>query len=534
MSYKKIMSTLFSNRGGTPQLQPLPGQIANNAGGFYYEIDDYTLLDRFLILGTESGTYYVNPVKLTLQNTLAIQRMLETNGPKVVERIVEISSSGRAPKNDSALFALALAASSKDLGTRKVALAALPKVARTGTHLLHFVDYLSNLRGWGRALRRAVGNWFTQMSVERLSLQAVKYYQRDGWSLRDLLRLSHPICDENEDRRALFNWIVKPKDQEAIQNVHRLRLLEGTYRAKAASSSEEIASIVRKYSLPREALPTAALNSAEVWDALLVDMPMMAMIRNLAKMTQVGLLKPFSSAAEYVSTRLCDREELIRAKINPFHLLLASRIYAQGRGELGSLVWDPIPSIVEALDKAFETAFSLVTPTNKRILIGVDVSGSMQGTACVGSPIINSAEAAAAVSLFLVRTERNALVMAFDTAERNLLITPNQRLDDVIKVTKALCGGGTDLSIPVTYALSNYLEVDAFIILTDNETWAGRTHPSEALKEYRSLINPQAKLVVMATAANGGTICDPDDPLSFGIAGFDASAPQLAMDFIAE
>ncbi len=533
MSYKKIIQTLFSHQVATAQTNPLPGQIANNAGGYFYKIDDWALLDRFLILGTEAGTYYVKPVKLTKQNTSVIQRMLVTDGPKVVERIVEISASGRAPKNDAALFALALAASCSEVSTRQAALAALPKVARTGTHLLHFVDYVSNLRGWGRALRRAVGNWFIQMPVEQLSLQAVKYYQREGWSLRDLLRLSHPKCDQDEDRRALFNWIVKPDDPEAIQKARRLRLIEGSYQAKTAASPQELAAVVQKYSLPREALPTQALNYVEVWNALLVDMPMMAMIRNLAKMSQVGLLQPFAPAADYVATRLRDREELINAKINPFHLLLASRVYAKGRGELGSLVWGPVAPIVEALDAAFETAFSLVTPTNKRILVGIDVSGSMQGTACAGSAILSVVEAAAAIGLFLVRSEKNAHVMAFDTEEQNLLITPGQRLDDVIRnVTRF--GGGTDLAIPVTYALSRNLEIDAFIILTDNETWAGKMHPVQALQKYRDLINPQAKLVVMAMAANSGTICDPTDPLSFGVAGFDASAPQLAMDFIAE
>lgn len=521
MKYKQIISTLFSS--------PLPGQIPNNAGGYYYKIDDWALLDRFLILGTEAGTYYVRPVKLTEENTSVIQRMLLTDGVKVVQRIVEISASGRAPKNDTAIFALALAASCKEVATRQAALAALPKVARTGTHLLQFADYVNRMRGWGRALRRAVGNWFTEMPVEKLSLQAVKYYQREGWSLRDLLRLSHPKCDQDEERRALLNWIVKPD----ASGCFGIRLLEGMYQAKEAASNEEIAAIIRKYSLPREALPTQALNSVEVWNALLVDMPMMAMIRNLGKMSQVGLLQPLVAASDYVASRLRDPEELMRARINPFHILLALRVYAQGRGELGSLNWSPVAAIVDALDQAYEAAFTLVTPTNKRILVGVDVSGSMQSAQCAGSPILGVVEAAAAVALFLVRTEKNAYVMAFDTDERNLAITPKQRLDDVIANVRRE-GGGTNLAVPVMHALNNHLDVDAFIILTDNETWAGKTQPAEALQKYRKLINPQAKLVVMAMQANGGTICDPDDPLSFGVAGFDASAPQLAMDFIAQ
>lgn len=42
----------------------------------------------------------------------------------------------------------------------------------------------------------------------------------------------------------------------------------------------------------REHIPTDLLNDRSVWAALLVKMPMTAMIRNLGKMSAVGLLTP--------------------------------------------------------------------------------------------------------------------------------------------------------------------------------------------------------------------------------------------------
>jgi 60 kDa SS-A/Ro ribonucleoprotein len=121
--------------------------------------------------------------------------------------------------------------------------------------------------------------------------------------------------------------------------------------------------------------------------------------------------------------------------------------------------------------------------------------------------------------------------MAFDTAAHEFTITRKQRLDDVMNsMTK--WGGGTDLSLPVAYALKKKLTVDAFVILTDNETWAGREHAVQTLHQYRQRINPSAKLVVLASSANAGSVIDPNDPLSFGVAGFDAAAPQLVAEFI--
>ncbi len=72
-------------------------------------MNDWTRLDRFLILGAEGGTYYIAERDLVKQNHDAIVRCLQADGVRAVKRIVEISESGRAPKNDPAVFALALA-----------------------------------------------------------------------------------------------------------------------------------------------------------------------------------------------------------------------------------------------------------------------------------------------------------------------------------------------------------------------------------------------------------------------------------------
>ena len=43
------------------QRLPIPGagQIANSAGGYAWAVDDWVRLDRFLVLGSEGGTYYI-------------------------------------------------------------------------------------------------------------------------------------------------------------------------------------------------------------------------------------------------------------------------------------------------------------------------------------------------------------------------------------------------------------------------------------------------------------------------------------------
>src|SRR5690242_10394374 len=104
---KNILKMLSWAAGG--QQMPLPGEamIANSAGGYVYALDDWARLDRFLVLGTEGGTYYASETRLTRETAQVVARCIAADGKRAVARIVEMSVSGRAPKQDPILFALA-------------------------------------------------------------------------------------------------------------------------------------------------------------------------------------------------------------------------------------------------------------------------------------------------------------------------------------------------------------------------------------------------------------------------------------------
>ena len=70
------------NRRVTPQSQPIPGssQVRNSGGGYSWQVDDWTRLDRFLILGAEGGTYYIAERDLVRQNHDAVVRCIKADG----------------------------------------------------------------------------------------------------------------------------------------------------------------------------------------------------------------------------------------------------------------------------------------------------------------------------------------------------------------------------------------------------------------------------------------------------------------------
>ncbi|HUS35748.1 MAG TPA: TROVE domain-containing protein, partial [Verrucomicrobiae bacterium] len=461
----------------TPQSEPIPGtnQVPNSAGGYAWQVDDWTRLDRFLVLGAEGGAYYIGERDLVKQNHTAIVRCIHADGLRVVNRIVEISDSGRAPKNDPAIFALALVATHGDAAAKAHAFANLGKVCRIGTHLFHFAEYVNAMRGWGRGLRNAVGKWYVAREANDLAHQAVKYQSRDGWSHSDLLRLAHPVAPSPE-HDAVFRWMLKGADALGEREIKRKvngedrvakygavgalpKLIDAFESAKRASDVTQIVKLIDEFDLPRECIPTQWLNEVRVWDALLQRMPMTAMIRNLGKMSAIGLLTPFSDAQKLILAKLRDEKALKRARIHPLAVLIAQKIYAQGHGDKGSLKWSPVAAIIDALDAAFYATFSNVEPIDKPVLLALDVSGSM-GCSIAGS-CLSAREASAAMALVTAATESEYHIMGFSNRFMPLKISPRMRLDDAVQSISNLPFEGTDCALPMLWAAKNNVNVSA-------------------------------------------------------------------------
>lgn len=546
MNYRTIFNTRV-----TPQNQPIPGagQTANSAGGFAWLVDDWTQLERFLILGSEGGTFYVREQKLTVENAQAVVRCIQADGRRVVAQVVDVSQNGKAAKNDPALFVLALAAGLGDVETRRAAIAALPLVARTGTHLFHFLDYVEGVRGWGRLLRNGVTAWYNGMEPGRLAYQAVKYQQRDGWSHRDALRLAKPV-PASAQHDAIFGWIAKGWSEigSDLPTDESLRLLWVYERAKRATSEDEIRGLIREHRLTWEFVPSEWLGSADVWRALLPHLPLGALLRNLGRMSANGLLVAGKPEVAAVAARLRDQEAIHWARLHPLAVLVAMKTYASGQGVRGSLKWETASAISDALDEAFYLAFANVEPTGKRVMLALDVSGSMMGPDIAGMTGISPRIASAALALVTMRTEAQVVVTGF-TAEnsRSLIrrsrwsdmtgismldLSPRQRLDDVVKRISGLPFGGTDCALPMLYALEKGLEVDAFVVYTDSETWAGSIHPSQALAQYRERTGIPARLVVVGMTSNGFSIADPKDSGMLDVVGMSTATPLVINQFI--
>jgi 60 kDa SS-A/Ro ribonucleoprotein len=325
-------------------------------------------------------------------------------------------------------------------------------------------------------------------------------------------------------------------------------------------------------------LPDAAMKSPEVWEAMIAHgIPITALMRNLPRMTNV-----FGGPGDWsrtVASQLQDAQLLKKGRVHPVNVLVAMRTYASGHSLRGDNSWHPISMLVDALDAGFYNSFGAVEPTGKRILLGLDVSGSMTTSMLVdfdhkGRPYrlpISCREITSALAMVLTSTEPvgNVETVVFtsggggqpqrvlvgyeqrgrlavpvyrqmggwgghsrDYAVKPFDISTRRRLDDVMRATQGLPHGGTDCALPFTWAMENNREFDAVIVLTDNESWAGPIHVHQAAQQYRNKVGHDVKLIAAAMTPTPYSVVDPKDTSGLNISGFDSAVPQLVGDFI--
>ena len=566
---------LIQNRPQIPTQREPDGNatLENKAGGYVYETSIWTFAKRFLVLGSEGGTYYTGQKDLTKENVKNLQECIKKDGMKTVELIMEMRD--RVPKRDPILYALALAFSEGDKETKaRIHSEAFLNVVRTGSDLLMFVGFIDEMRGWGRSLRRLVASWYVDLfgspdMKDRLTYQLLKYQNRNGWTHKRVLRRAHVGVENNNFGRdvnhGLLRWVIgentesrrvyrKESDtyNDYAKTGFRPELIQNYDVLKNATTKQDVVKLIENDGFTHEMIPTKWKNDPEVWEALLQRMPLIATIRNLAKMTQIGLIAPFSVASKVITERI-NKEYIQNTRVHPIQLLMARLTYSSGESVRGKLKWEPVESVVDVLEAGFYHAFANCEPTGKNTLLAIDISGSMgyeELSGCVG---LTPALAAACQAMVFARIEPNYHIIGFDSQVRSFSLNKDTNLQGVHDIIFKNWGDATDCALPMMYATNRELNVEAFVILTDNVSWYGSVHPTQAFNRYQEIRGGEAgkykkgspshiaklnasraKLAVVSMTATNETIGDPDNPFMLDVVGFDSAIPQLVSDFISD
>lgn len=516
-------------KSGTPQNQPIPGReaemIQGHSGSYTFDAGIWAMLRRCLLIGTAKSTYYAGKKELTDDFANVLTSAIASDPARVAKEIV-YASDGRSINNSAPILALVLLSMGESKEAKQAFQEIFSTVVRTGSHFYEWLSYTKSMRGFGKVVRESGKTWLSREDVKGLAYQLLKYQQRQGFTHRDALRLFH-VKPPTEEHHQLFEWVVKGWEQ-LPKEIPNPALAQIWWYEWLKRNPEQTSQAISQGHLTHEmAAPVGKMDKA-AWQLLFEEMPIGAMLRNLGSLTQLDVLQTDGRAnLKRLEAMLNSKERLRSGRIHPIDVLKALKTYKSG-GQLGrsQKTWQPVPRIVDILEKALEMSFEVVEPTGKVFMHAVDVSGSMSW-GVVDSVGLSCCEIATAMALVTAKAEKNYEIRGFATDFRYLGITAKDTFSSALQKSSNQNFGGTDASVAYDWMIKNKFKADVICFWTDSESWAGNKHPSEALAQYRKKINPEVKAVYITLAPYQLTLVDPSDPLSWDMGGFDPGIPRI-------
>lgn len=387
--------------------------------------------------------------------------------------------------------------------------------------------------GLGGLAKLCVQNWLRHMS----EFHAVKYGSdaSKGITLPDIVKLAHPSpstrkADKGRDydrlrngaQRELFGWLVKGWNEIGPEPSPTNPMVWALERIKRLTDEEKIVSLVEKYKLPHEVVvPSVKKMTTAIWQAILKGMPYMAMLRSLNTMVRNGAFDD-AGIVKDVAKRLSDKENVLSSKQLPFRFLSASKAF-KGPQE-----------IRDALTDAMEHSFAnLPDMKGLRFVISNDVSTSMD-MKVVGAKKVElrpgqedrrpeCREIAGIFAAALFKRCEDSAIVPFNTAPQPDLGRVSKR-DSIMTISRQIsqCSGGTNLAAPVEYMMDKPEKVDVFIVLTDDEDWAGKGFLT-AFEQYKARRNPAVKAFCIRLAPKSSFSAPPGYENVYFIEGWSAS-----------
>lgn len=456
----------------------------NAAGGKAYTLSSKAALARYGVTGCISNTYYVK-AQDHLKHVIQLANECD---PEFIAKLAVYARKEGHMKDMPALLMSILASRGNE--GRPALKAAFPIVIDNGRMLRNFVQIMRS----GQVGRKSLG-------TGPRNLVRGFFEQTPNWLFRqlgvgqtpsgeDIIKMIHPKGSTPE-HDALFGYMIgkiKPGSEKWDQVPPIVKQFE-EWKADRSQAPPAV---------PFELL-TAQKLTADQWARIIRQGQWHFIRMNLNTAIRQGALKADPGLEEFIANRLRDKEIIHKARVMPYQLLAAYKH-----------VSSDIPrSIVDALHDAVEIAVDNVPATKGRMLIVVDVSGSMS------SPItgwdrnspkaskVSCVDVAALFSAAILRKNREAAVLPVDT-QVHLKYRPEPR-DSVLSNAGRLAkfgGGGTALSKAFQHANSVRLKVDHIVVISDQESWAD-SYPyaydrgSPLIVEWELLRNrnPNAKLV---------------------------------------
>jgi 60 kDa SS-A/Ro ribonucleoprotein len=251
---------------------------------------------------------------------------------------------------------------------------------------------------------------------------------------------------------------------------------------------------------------------------------------NLNTFARHGVFKQ-PGLAELVANRLADHEQVKKARVFPYQLMVA---YTNAGADVPDAVRD-------ALQDAMEAAISNVPGVRGKVYVFPDVSGSMQspvtGYRKGSTTAVRCVDVAALVAAAVVRRNPRAEVLPFEhEVVRGLRLNPRDSVMTNAQKLAAVGGGGTNCSAPLRLLNERKAEGDLVLYVSDNESWvdarAGRG--TATMQEWAAFKrrNPRARMVCVDVQPYG-TVQAAGSTDVLNVGGFSDEVFRIVADFAA-
>lgn len=473
-----------------------------------YALTPKQALAQYAATGCLTQTFYAG----AREQLSVVLELCEKVEPEFVAKTAIYARERGLMKDMPALLLAVLAA--KDV---RLLAQVFPRVVDNGKMLRNFVQILrsgvAGRKSLGSAPKRLVREWLEARDAASVFRASVG----QSPSLADVLKMVHPRPRDAE-REALYGYLLgRDFRPEALPEVVR-RFEE--FKAGDRAVVPDV---------PFQMLTALELGTAE-WTAIARRAPWQMTRMNLNTFVRHGVFNQ-PGLAELVAQRLADSEQVKKARVFPYQLMMAYASAGEG-----------VPDIVrDALQDAMETAISNVPGVRGKVYVFPDVSGSMQspvtGYRKGSTTAVRCVDVAALVAAAVVRRNPRTEVLPFEhEVVRGLKLNPRDSVMTNARKLASVGGGGTNCSAPLRLLNERKAEGDLVLYVSDNESWvdarAGRG--TATMREWAAFKrrNPRARMVCVDVQPYR-TVQATGSPDVLNVGGFSDQVFDIVADFAA-
>lgn len=277
----------------------------------------------------------------------------------------------------------------------------------------------------------------------------------------------------------------------------------------------------------------------KVWHEIIEDIPYLVLLEKLSFLFKLRHdhalnITHDNGLVQKITKVISNRGRLLSSKAHPVILIIH---YYRLKKILGKL--RPVQKhrnhtlIIDALYRTFNDClkcpkFKEKHATHKRYCFAVDVTVAMFSEICQDDTTIQPIDAALAMLMCYYHYEEffNVFFFTPDFKNLNVLFTDNLTMIELKQEVQKMQAIRTDCYLPVKVSEELKLDVDLFIILSADHSFASRHHKG-VLQEYRERMHrPFTKMIVCTMATRDFNFADPNDPFMFDVCGFDENVPR--------